>query len=232
MNHATKYFATLIAVLTLAAIGAPAKADGGTSSFEVSLQTSSLSGDQLIAFGLVNGGGGATNNVTLSGFTFGGGSAVPPGNYVGTTGVSGDLSSTIAMTDSITVNGGTALFYEDFDPGSALSFIFTTTNSAVGSTPDAFSMSICSTSFVCYSNDAETGAMLVLNLTGQTLSPASFTLNGASDQGLSAPVVTISNGSVPAPEPDALMLLLSGLTAAVLFSRRALRMRASSTNAI
>jgi len=214
MNNRTIRFAAVFTMLALAlAIGAaPARAD---SSFDVTLNTSSLSGTQIIAFSLINGGGGVDNTVTLSDFTFGGGSAVPPANYPGTGGVSGDLGSSITMDDNVSLYGGTALFYEDFDPGSTISFLLTTTNNFAGTTPDAFSMSVCDTSFDCYSDDTSTGAMLVLNLTGGTLTPASFTLNGASAQNLPAPVVT--NAAVP--EPSSLLFLGLGIVALALCSR-------------
>jgi hypothetical protein len=214
MNDRTIRFATLftVLVLALAVAGAPGKAD----SFDVSINTSSLSGAQIIAFSLVNGGGGVDNAVTLSDFAFGGGSPVPPANYLGTNGVSGDLGSTVTMDDSVSLYGGTALFAEDFDPGSTLSFLLTTSNNFAGATPDAFAMSICDTSFNCYSDDPNTGAMLVLNLTGETLTPASFTLNGASAQDLPAPVVT--GVSAAAPEPLSALLLGFGVVALALCS--------------
>jgi hypothetical protein len=213
MDNRTIRFATPFAllVLALAVAGVAAKAD----SLDVSLNTSSLSGAQIIAFSLVNGGG-VDNTVTLSDFAFGGGSPVPPANYLGTSGVSGDLSSTITMDDSVSLYGGTALFAEDFNPGSTLSFLLTTSNNFTGTTPDAFAMSVCDTSFNCYSDDTNTGAMLVLNLTGETLTPASFTLNGASAQDLPAPVVT--GVSAAAPEPSSARLLGFGIVALALCS--------------
>jgi len=219
MNDSTIRFAVLVAVLVLAlgATSVPSRAD----SFDVSLNTSSLSGTQIIAFSLINGGGGVDNSVTLSDFTFGGGGPVPPADYLGTAGVSGDLSSTITMDDSVSLYGGTALFAEDFDPGSTISFLLTTSNNFAGATPDAFAMSVCDTSFNCYSDDTSTGALLALNLTGGTLTPASFTLNGASAQDLPAPVVTVSTstgGGTTMPEPPSVLLLGIGIVALALCS--------------
>jgi hypothetical protein len=221
MNNRTIRFATLLALfaLALAVAAIPAEAD----SFDVSLNTTSLSGTQVLAFSLINGDGGVTNTVTLSDFAFGGGSIVPPADYLGTSGVSGDLSGTISMNDDVSLYGGTALFVEEFDPGSSLSFLMNTTNNFAGTTPDAFSMAICNTSFsVCYSDDAGTGAMLVLGLAGTPLTPSSFTLNGASAQGLPAPVVTASTGSggTTMPEPPAVLLLGLGLLALAVWSRK------------
>lgn len=211
MENGTVRFTTLFALLVLAltAAGVPAMAD----SFDVSLNTSSLSGTQILAFGLVNGGGGVNNTVTLSDFVFGGGNPVPPANYLGTPGVSGDLSGTVSMDDS----GGTALFDEEFNPGSTISFVLTTTNNFAGVTPDAFSMYVCDTSLNCTSDDPSgAGEVLMLNLTGGTLSPSSFALYPASAQGLPAPVVTTETKGVP--EPSGILLLGLGIVALALCS--------------
>lgn len=219
MNNRTIRFARPFAllVLALAVAGVPAEAN----SFDVSLNTSSLSGTQVLAFSLINGGGGATNTVALSDFAFGGGGAEPPADYLGTSGVSGDLSGTINMNDSVSLYGGTALFVEEFAPGSSLSFLMNTTNNSAGTTPDAFSMAICNTSFSdCYSDDTGAGAMLVLGLTGTPMSPSSFTLNAATAQGLPAPVVTEGTSSGTAPEPSSVLLLALGVLAVGACSRR------------
>lgn len=206
-----------LAVLLLTAAAMSAKAD---SSFDVSLNTSSLSGTQMLAFGLVSGGGGVDNTVTLSDFAFGGGSAVPPASDLGTGGVSGDLSGTITMDDSSP--NLTVLFAEEFDPGSSLSFLLNTTNNFAGTTPDAFAMYVCDTSFNCYSDDTST-AMLILNLTGAALAPSSFDLFGASGEvdgvDLPAPVVTTASGSGATPEPSTLLLLSAALLALIACSR-------------
>ena len=86
-----------------------AKADD----FDVNLNTSSLRGPQILAFGFVDGDGSVNNSVTLSDFSFNGGNAVGPADYMGTTGVSGDLGSAVKLDDS----GLTALFTESFNPG-------------------------------------------------------------------------------------------------------------------
>jgi hypothetical protein len=173
--------------------------------FDVTLNTSSLSGTQILAFGFVDGDASVNNSVTLSGFTFGGGSAVGPADYLGTTGVSGDLAGSVRLDDS----SFTALFSETFNPGTSLSFLLDTTNSFAGTAPDALAMYVCDLSFNCYSDDPTT-ALLVLSLTGSPLSPSSFSLSGASAQGLPAPVVVIP-GNTTTPEPATLFLLGSGV---------------------
>lgn len=177
------------------------RADGGT--VNVSLNTSSLSGTQTLVFGITDGDGVADNSVALSDFNFGGGSAEGSPSYIGS-GVSGDLGSAVGMDDS----GFSALFEQQINVGSSLSFVLATTDNFAGGTPDAFAMYVCdATVSTCYSDDAISGAMLILNLTGGTVSPSSFILNGANDQGLPAPVVT----GVTAPEPTSLLLLGLGL---------------------
>jgi PEP-CTERM motif len=67
----------------------------------------------------------------------------------------------------------------------------------------------------CYSDDALSGAMLILNLAGGAVTPSSFILNGASDQDLIAPVVT----GVTAPEPTSIWLLGFGLALFAVMNR-------------
>jgi hypothetical protein len=184
-------------------IAGSARAD----SFDVSLNTSSLSGTQALVFVLTDGDGVADNSLTLNGFTFGAGSATGSADYLGSTGVSGDLTSGIAMNDS---SLSFAIFTQDFNPGAALSYVLTTTNNfnTSGLAPDGFEMLVCSTDLTACYSDSPDGTLLNVALTGLPLSPSSFTTNGASDQDLPAPVVT---GAVNTPEPGSLVLLAVGL---------------------
>jgi hypothetical protein len=201
----------IVVLTSLAAVLAAVSARGDGGTVNVTLDTSSLSGTQTLVFGIADGDGVVDNSAALSDFNFGGGSAEGPASYVGS-GVSGDLSSVINMDDS----GFSALFEQQINVGSSLSFVLNTTDSFAGGTPDAFAMYLCdATLSTCYSDDALSGAMLILNLTGGAVTPSSFILNGASDQDLPAPVV----GEVTAPEPTSIWLLGFGLTLLAVMNR-------------
>jgi hypothetical protein len=200
---------TAIAMIMPTALMLAAAACRADEVFDVSLDTSPISGttEEQLVFELIDGDGVADNSVSLTNFNLGGGTPAAPADYLGTSGVSGDLSSGVTMNDS----GGVALFSQLVNFGSSLTFLLTTTNvfSAGGPAPDALSMSVYTSGFsACYSDD-NSCALLRLDLTGQPLTPSSFTLNGATAQGLPAPVVTTAN----VPEPASLLLVVSALFA-------------------
>ena len=80
-------------------------------------------------------------------------------------------------------------------------------------------MYVCDTSLNCYSDDPST-AMLELDLTGNPLSPSSFTLSGATDQGLPAPVVTTAGTTMTTPEPASVFLVGSSMLLAAAVRRK------------
>ena len=202
-----------LAVLAISALMVGSNVSAGP--LLVTLDTSSLSGTQTVVFGLTNFDT-SSNTVFLSDFAFGGGSAVPAtvdctfgGTFSGL-GCSGDLTTNVTLED---LDPTATFFLQQFDPGLSLSFKLEATSNFSGPVPDQFAMFVCDTGLsTCYSDDAS-GALLLLDLTGGTVSPASFVLFGASGAGLPAPVVT----AVVAPEPGTLLLFAA---AAVAASRR------------
>jgi hypothetical protein len=145
-----------IAVTVSLALGAvTAMADA----INVTLDTSALSGYQTLEFSLTDGDNSADNTVTLSNFDFGGGSAVGSPSTGG--GVSGDLGSSVSLTDSSFL----ALFKQPFDAGSSLSFTLDATHNFAGGSADAFEMYVCDEfALTCYSDDTGTDSMLILTL--------------------------------------------------------------------
>src|SRR5687767_2601247 len=179
----------------------------------VTLDTSPLSGIQTLMFGLTNSDG-VPNTVALSSFDFGGGSAVAGsvdctlGGLFSGLGCSGDVTSGVTLEDVDVA----AFFTQQFQPGPTLSFLLTSANNHSGPVPDQFAMYLCNATIsTCYSDDGS-GALLLLDLVGGTLSPSNFVRFGASVEGLDAPMVA----PVPVPEPGTLPLLLSGVLVVLL----------------
>lgn len=186
--------------------------------FQVTLDTSQLAGVHTLGFGLTNFDP-AFNIVSLSEFDFDGGSAVAAsedctlGGFFSGDGCSGNLSAGVTLTD---VDPIAAFFTQQFNAGSSLSFVLNTTNEFSGaSIADRFGMFLCDGSLTtCYSDDANIGAMLLLDLSGGTLSSSSFVTFAATLQSLDAPIVTeITANTVP--EPGTMVLLGSGVIAVV-----------------
>jgi len=197
--------------LTIALVACAAAAEAGP--ILITLDTSPLSGTQTILFGLTNSDS-SSNSVTLSAFDFGGGNVVTGsadctlgGSFSGQ-GCSGDLATNVTLADLDAV----VFFSQQFQPGSTLSFILNATNNFTGPTPDQFAMFLCDSAVtLCYSDDA-TGALLLLDFVGGSLTPSSFVRFGATEQGLNPPVIAA------VPEPGTLVLL--GTAAAVAARRR------------
>lgn len=212
-------FILLVALITF--VAGRAKGD----QFTVTVDTSGLTGlTENIGFALTSGDDALNNSVSLSGFNFGGGSLLAGtedcsfGGFLSGDGCSGNLSSGVTLTETtFTANDFTAFFSQQFNTGNSLSFTLNTTNNHSGGDlafPDQFAMYVCDDpSFDCFSDDGS-GAMLELDLTGDTLSPDSFILSeseGTEDDYIPAPVVTEDVTTTTTPEPSSLALWFIGL---------------------
>jgi hypothetical protein len=205
-------FLLIVAVAALLfTFGAPNSFATGIS-LNVSINTSGLpitpGSEIFFIFTDGSGTGDANNTATLTTFALGGGSAgaVDLSNTFG--GASGDLSSTVSLTDSSFTN----VFAETFSAGSSLSFLLNlTTNVDAGGTPDQFSISIVDPSGNFLSpSDPLTGNLLAINL--DSASPSTSTLSSL--------VAVSSPGPVGTPEPATIFLLTAGLAAIALSTKR------------
>jgi hypothetical protein len=180
-------------------------------SVNVSIDTSGLptgpGSEIFFIFTDGSGTGDANNTATLTNFALGGGTvgAVDLSNFGG---ISGDISSTVSLTDSSLIN----VFGETFSAGSSLSFLLNlTTNLDAGGTPDRFSIEILDPSLNPIStSDPATGNLLAIDL--DSASPTTTIYSSLTTVSSSGPVGT--------PEPATLFLLTAGLAAIALFIKR------------
>lgn len=188
----------LAAMLTVLA-AVPALAS--SSSYLITVN-SGLTGTQGLGFALVAGDDLPGNNyVFLSGFNFYSGSGPVAGTASCSGGCSGDLSSTVLLTE----NGSfVSLFTQNFDPP-YFSMIVTLTNNAPNDgnnspTPAEFQMFLCAADFSsCYGSNQDTGALVTMDLTG---GPLIFNTYGDTTVGVNV---------APVPEPTSMVLLGTSL---------------------
>jgi len=188
-------------------------------SFVVNVDTGALdagSGPWWLDFLLIDGGSGSgSNTVTVSDVTFTGAGAGPvPGTVNTFGGATGDLAGTVELTDSDFFND----FYQEFVPGSALSFLVTTTTDFAGPTPDQLSFSILSGNppFNIPTTDfTGNNVLLFIDLAGPGLGLGDVqTFQGTN------PLVSLSLSTPAAPVPEPVPLLLVGIGLAWAGTRR------------
>ncbi len=166
--------------------------------YNVSLDTGALisnpSAPFYLDFLLTDGSGldDGNNTATVSNFQFGGGNAVGPATAFG--GASGDVATGITLTDTEFWNE----LYQEFVPGSVLSFLVTLSNNIEsGLTPDMFSFSILDSSLYPIWTEASdwSDSLLQITLGGDETTIETFAGVGDFD-GISAPSVSVPDSSV------------------------------------
>lgn len=202
----------VLALMVALAQQRPAHAGSVFFTGSVSLDTSALSGPFELAYLLTDGSGigDANNLVELNNFAFGtGGSAGSVDTVLSTGGVSGDLTTVVALADTAFFD----VFASTFTPGSLLSFDFAlTTNVDPGGTPDQLSLALLQSDGTPVPSTDASGALLVVNIDSARPGFGRF----ATDL-TPAPTVTFAAN---APEPSTALLLVLALLAALRLLRR------------
>ena len=170
----------------------------------------SLPGSEIFFFLIDGSGTGDSNNTaTLSNLAFGGGSAgaVDPSNTTG--GVTGEMPSTVSITESSFTN----ILAQFFTAGSAISFnLDLTTNVQAGPTPDQFSLAIVDPNGNPIPTSDPTGDDNLLAINIDSSNPAV--------QSYSDLVTVTPAGGVATPEPHTTVFLGAALLLLVLFRHR------------
>ena len=184
--------------------------------FHYDIQTSALQTPALITnapfyldFQFIDGGNLGNNTVSVSNFSFGGGAAVGAATLFD--GAIGDFASGVTFDNS----GPSQEFYQQFTPGTVISFDVATLTDAVDNlSSDAFFV------FILKSDTT--------NIPGSGLagSLGSLTLRSSDPQYAYVTQATFSgtgaySGVVAAPEPSRAVLLIGGLGAVFLRRKRA-----------
>jgi hypothetical protein len=180
-----------------------------------SFDTTGLTGPGPFAIGfqLIDGGVLSNNTVTLSNFTFGGGSA---GAVQSSTAASGNIGSTVTLDNSAFLGE----FIQNFTPGTTLSFRFSTTNNSDGATPDEWSVFLLNGGTQIATTDAG-GTFAYVDLTGATLDFShTFSSNTGIPGGLNIAAPTVSQVSSGAPEPATFLTLVPVLLGLLIIGRR------------
>lgn len=187
--------------------------------YTFSLNTTPLMGSGPFALDLQfldgSGSGDGNNTVTLTSFAFAGGSS--SGGGTGTGGASGTLTSGVSLTDTAFFNE----YYENFTPGTLLSFTIDTTNVLdAGGTPDLLTVAILDSGLNELPTAGPASEFLDLSLSGGA-SPqvATFGSLPGSAFALAAPVVQPASTTAPVPEPSSISMILAALVLSALFMR-------------
>jgi hypothetical protein len=201
-------------LMTAFAIIAAAPSQAAILSFHVDVNTSSLvgnpNGPYSLDFQLNDGGGTATNVVSLSHFIFTNGAPTGSANLIG--GATGNLTSGVTLTDALFFSNE---FFQGFSVTTThIGFDVSMTEAVEPGIPDAFSMAILDSGLFNIPTTGLGDSLLLVNIAS---SPLRF-----SDIQLFSSTAPDSGVTVAAtPEPGTLGLVLgSGLIALVWSVRR------------
>jgi hypothetical protein len=203
MNSSPSSSRALLGALVCAAVWFVSPLAQAQAVFEVQVNTSSLIGHAASPFYLdfqLNDGSGlgnGNNTVTLSMFNFHGGAAVGSAMVIG--GGSGDLLSTISLTDTSFFND----VAQEFTPGALLSFRVSLTTNVDVPTPDAFVFGILDANFFNIPTFAASDALAMITITGLNPLVETYAANPAILPSAGGPGIGFAAPSVlPVPEPS------------------------------
>lgn len=222
MKSTSRFFRTAVAVCTATAALLTASLARAQSFFDVRLNTSPLighpAGPFYLDFQLNDGAGSGNGNNTaiLSQFNFGGGSLL--GSPMSSGGVTGSLASSVTLRDTSAFNE----FLQGFTPGSSLSFRLSLTNNANAPTPDLFSFSILDGNLFNLRtfSPGDSDALVVINLTGQSLIANAYAGSGIPDQTGATTIALAAPSVTPVPEPSTYGLIGAALLGSLVWIRR------------
>lgn len=181
--------------------------------FEVTLDTSALTGDAVLAFDL-NAGDAPASSVTIFDFA--------PVNILGTSSVafgqvSGTLDTTLTLGNALDDSIGSSEFLQNITLGSILTFRFSSMGGLpvdLNGAPDLFTVALLDTTLLSLVTTDLLSDVLVAHSIGETALPssASSVLDPATGEAvaLTVSVTAVANG---VPEPGGGSLAMAGLLA-------------------
>lgn len=192
--------------------------------FDVRLNTTALighpAGPFFLDFQLTDGSGvgNANNVVTISQFNFGGGSLVGSPTLFGG-GATGSLATSIRLTDSAPLFNEA---FQQFTPGTSLSFRLSLTTNPNAPAPDAFAFAILDGAGFNVRTTApgDSDALIIINLTGPNPLVQTYAGSGAFDPSGATTIAFAAPAVTPVPEPSTYGLAAAALLGLGVWVRR------------